>query len=321
VPHKTRLSIACGDYDRTRPIKDGRVPVEGCDVDFHSFHIRELFYRAFRYSEFDVSELSFSSYLITTSRDTCPYIAIPVFVSRYFRHSSVYIRTDRGINAPIDLRGRTVALAEYQQSANVWTLGIFKDEHGLRPSDVHWVRTRSEERTPIKLPDDIDIRLASPGKTLNDMLASGEVDAIFDPQAPQCFVDGASNVGRLFPNYREVEEDYYRRTRIFPIMHLIGIRKDVANRYPWLARNLYLAFCAARDIALKDLREMGWPPLSLPWAEAETLDRIALMGKTFWPYGATECAHEIETMIRYAYDQGLLARKLSIDELFAQSTM
>lgn len=315
------ITIACGDYDRTRPIKDGRVSVEGCTVKWHSFHVKELFYRAFRFSEFDVSELSFSSYLITTSRGTCPYIAIPVFVSRYFRHSSVYIRTDRGIVAPTDLKGRVAALAEYQQSANVWILGILEDEYGLHPSDMHWRQTRAEERTPVKLPAAMDIEILPPGNDLSNLLASGNVDAVFSPQSLQCFMGDTPNVGRLFPNYRQVERDYYGRTGIFPIMHLIGVRKDVAAKHPWLPRNLYLAFSEAKAIALREVREMGWPPLSLPWAEAETLDTIGLMGQDFWRYGVGPCAHEIEALIRYAGKQGLLGRKLSIAELFAPSTM
>lgn len=315
------ITIACGDYDRTRAIKDGRVQVEGCNVGYHSLHVRELFFRAFRYAEFDVSELSFNSYLMTTSRGTCPYIAIPVFVSRYFRHSSIYIRTDRGIKSPTDLRGRTIALAEYQQSANVWTLGMLKDEYGVLPSEIHWKRTRAEERTPVQLPADVDIQLLTGGKSLSRLLEDGDVDAVFDPQALECFVRGVPNIGRLFHNYREAERDYYRRTKIFPIMHVIGIRKDVAEKHPWLARNVYEAFCAAKTLALREIREMGWPPLSLPWAEAETIDTIALMGHDFWRYGADRCAHEVETLIRYSHDQGLLTRKLAVEEIFAKTTM
>jgi 4,5-dihydroxyphthalate decarboxylase len=261
-----------------------------------------------------------------TTRGACPYIAIPAFVSRYFRHSSIYIRTDRGIRTPADLKGRLVGIPEYQQTAIVWMRGIFKEEFGLDPVDVHWrsggvEEQGRDERVPLKLPEGVDLQPIGPGETLNRMLIDGKIDALITARAPSCFVDNAPLVGRLFPNYREVEKSYYQRSGIFPIMHLIGIRKSLVEKHPWLSANVYKAFCQAKTIALNELRETGWPPVSLPWAESERAGTIALMGADYWRYGISESAHEITTLIRYAHEQGLIDRRPGVEELFARSTL
>ena len=323
---KLPVTIACNDYDRTRPIKDGRVEIDGCEVTYLTYEAEEMFFRAFRYHEFDIAELSFNSYMMATSRNECPYIGIPAFVSRFFRHSSIYIRTDRGIRDPADLKGRLVGLPEYQQTANVWMRGIFKEEYGVDPADIHWRSGGQEqpgrdERTPLKLENGVDLQPIPLDETLNGMLLAGKLDAVFSARALSSFVNGAPNIGRLFPDYRAVEKDYYRRTGMFPIMHLIGIRRTLAEKHPWLAGNVYKAFCQAKDLAMRDVREMGWPCLSLPWAEAEMRDAIELMGMDYWKYGVAENMRDIEVLARYSFEQGLLARRLSAAELFAPSTM
>jgi 4,5-dihydroxyphthalate decarboxylase len=302
------------------------VPIEGCEVTYLTYEAEEMFFRAFRNDEFDIAELSFSGYLIMTARNACPYIAIPAFVSRYFRHSSIYVRTDRGIRGPADLKGRLVGVPEYQQTAIVWMRGIFKEEFGLDPADVHWrsggvEEAGRDERVPLKLGKAVDLQPVAPDETLNRMLIEGKLDAMITARAPSCFVSKAAHIGRLFPNYREVEKGYYQRSGIFPIMHLIGIRKSLVEKHPWLPANAYKAFCQAKAIALSELREMGWPPVSLPWTEPEMADIIALMGTDYWRYGVSESAHEIETLIRYAFEQGLLARQPSVEELFAPATL
>jgi 4,5-dihydroxyphthalate decarboxylase len=326
VTKKLPITIACNEYDRTRPIKDGRVPVEGCEVTYLTYEAEEMFFRGFRNDEFDVAELSFSGYLIMAARDECPYIAIPAFVSRFFRHSSIYIRTDRGIRSPADLKGRLVGLPEYSQTAIVWMRGIFKEEFGLDPRDVHWrsgglEESGRDERVPLKLANGVDLQPLAPGETLNRMLVEGKLDAVITARALACFVNKAPNIGRLFPNYREVEKAYYQRSGIFPIMHIIGIHRSLVEKHPWLPANLYKAFCQAKAIALNEVREMGWPHVTLPWAEPEMAETMALMGADYWRYGVAESAHEIETLIRYAYDQGLLARQPGVEELFARSTL
>jgi 4,5-dihydroxyphthalate decarboxylase len=326
VTRKLPLTIACNDYDRTRPIKDGRVAVEGCEVTYLTYEAEEMFFRALRYDEFDVAELSFSGYLMTVARDRAPYIAIPAFVSRFFRHSAAFIRTDRGIRTPADLSGRTVGVPEYPQTAGVWMRGIFKDEYGLQYGDVRWrsgglEEPGREERVPFQLDNGVDLQPIPRGQTLNRMLIDGELDAVFTARPLSAFAARAPNVGRLFPNYREVERDYFRRTRIFPIMHVIGIRKTLVAQHPWLPGNLYKAFRQAKSLALKELGEVGWPHVTLPWVDVEMAESSALMGADYWRYGMSESSHEIEALIGYSYDQGLLPRKPAPEELFHPSTL
>jgi len=250
------ITIACAEYDRTRAIKDGRVGLDGCEVTYLPLGPEELFFRAFRYHDFDVAELSFNSYLMTTSRNSCPYIAVPAFVSRHFRHSAIYIRTDRNIRGPADLKGKLVGLPEYQQTANVWMRGIFKEEYDLDPADIHWRTGGQEEpgrdeRTPLKLGANIDLQPIAPGKTLNKMLVDGELDAVFSARELSSFVQRAPNVGLMFPNYREVETAYYKKSGMFPIMHLVGIRKTLAEKYPWLPASVYKTLVQAKKIAIE----------------------------------------------------------------------
>jgi len=320
------LTIACGDYDRTRAIKDGRVPVEGCDVTYIPLEPEEVFFRAFRYQEFDACELSFSSYLRITDAGTSDYIGIPAFVSRVFRHSGIYIRTDRGIRTPQDLRGKTIGLPEYQITAVVWMRGILQDEYGVKPADIAWrsggiEEPGRDERTPLAPIPGLDLKPIASDKTLSGMLASGELDAMFSARAPSAFLKHAPNVGRLFPDYRDVEKAYYQKTGLFPIMHLIGLKKALAERHPWLPTSLYKAFAAAKTLAYAEVRDINALRVTLPWVEAETLDTIALMGEDFWRYGVAENRKEIETLARYAHEQGLVKRRLTPEELFARATL
>lgn len=322
---KVRLTVACGDYDRVAAIKDGRVEVEGCEVVFLPMEPEEVFFRAFRYQEFDACELSFSSFMIVTSRGASPFVGIPAFVSRVFRHSGFYIRTDRGIEEPADLRGKTVGVPEYQMTAPVWMRGILEDEYGVKPIDIHWRSGGQEEpgrdeRTPLTLTNGVDLQPIPEDRTLVEMFEAGELDALMTARAPSSFIRGAPGVARLFPDYRRVERAYYEKTRMFPIMHLMGVRKELAERYPWLPGSLYKALLEAKNLALDAVREIAALNVTLPWVEAEALETRALMGADYWRYGVGECAHEIEALARYSYDQGLSERRLTAEDLFAPST-
>ena len=320
-----QLSLSVCDYDRTRAIFDGRAGIEGCDVTAVALEPEESFHRAFKFQEFDVSEISMSSYIMTTARGDAHYIAVPAFVSRLFRHSGIYIRTDRGIGRPEDLEGKTIGLPEYQITANVWIRGILEDEYGVLPSDVHWRRggleePGREERARIKLPADIDLQPIPEHRTLSDMLAEGELDGLISARAPTCFLRGAANVARLFPDYPAVEEAYFRKTRIFPIMHAIGIRRSLVEKYPWLAVSVYKAFLKAKDLCMHELGQIGHLATSLPWSVAE-YDRLRqVMGEDFWSYGAQENRHVLETLAGYSFEQGLSVRKLALEEMFVPST-
>jgi 4,5-dihydroxyphthalate decarboxylase len=320
------ITIACGDYDRTRAIKDGRVRVEGCDVTYIPLEPEEVFFRTFRYEEFDVSELSFSSYLRITDSGNSSYIGIPAFVSRVFRHSGIYIRTDRGIRTPADLKGKTIGVPEYQITAVVWMKGILQDEYGVRPTDIHWRQGGQEqpgrgERTALAPIAGLDLQSIPSDKTLSGMLEAGELDALFTARAPSCFVRGAPNVGRLFSDYRNVEKAYYKKTGMFPIMHLVGIRKSLVERHPWLATSLYKAFVEAKTYAMREVREINALPVTLPWLEAEALETMALMGEDFWRYGVEENRKDIEALARYSHEQGLVKKRLAVEDLFARSTL
>src|SRR5436309_5496986 len=319
------ITIACGNYDRTRAIRDGRVRVEGCDVTYLPLYPEEIFFRAFRYQEFDVSELSLSSYIRTVAAGTSAYIGIPAFVSRLFRHSGIYIRADSGIREPADLRGKRVGLPEYQITAVVWMRGMLQHEYGVLPTELHWRSGGQEEpgrseRTPLKPIKGLDLQPIGPEQTLVGMLRKGELDALFTARAPSSFLKGEPHIARLFPDTRAAEQAYYKKTGLFPIMHLIGIKKALVERYPWLATSVYKAFVEAKRLAIIDLCDVNALMVTLPWLEAETKETMAVMGQDFWKYGVHENLREIEALTQYSFEQGLVDRKLAVEELFAPST-
>jgi 4,5-dihydroxyphthalate decarboxylase len=320
-----RISLAVCDYDRTRAIFDGRAPIEGCEVTAVPLEPEEAFHRAFKFNEFDVSEISMSSYTMTTARGDAHYFAIPAFISRLFRRSGVYIRTDRGIRSPEDLKGKVVGLPEYQMTANVWIRGIFQDEHGLKPSDVRWRRggledPGREERAAIKLPPDVELQSIPTHRSLSEMLESGELDGLISARAPSCFLRGAPNIARLFPDYPAVEEEYFKKTRIFPIMHAVGIRRSLVEQHPWLAVSVYKAFLKAKELCMHELGQIGHLATSLPWSVAEYDRARQVMGEDYWSYGAHDNHHVLDTLARYSFEQGLSVRKLDVSEMFVPST-
>jgi 4,5-dihydroxyphthalate decarboxylase len=322
---RLQLSLAVCDYDRTRAIFDGRAPVEGCDITAVALEPEESFHRAFKFNEFDISELSMSSYTMTAARGEAHYFAIPAFVSRLFRHSGIYVRTDRGINGPADLKGKTIGLPEYQMTANVWIRGILEDEYGVKPSDIRWRRggleeAGREERAKIDLPADVDYAAVPEHRTLSDMLRTGEIDGLLSARAPSCFLEGAPHVDRLFPDYPAVEAAYFAKTRIFPIMHAIGIRRSLVERHPWLAVSVYKAFLKAKVLCMHELGQIGHLATSLPWSVAAYEEAKKVMGEDYWSYGVAENRHVLEALARYSFAQGLSARKLGVDEMFVPST-
>ncbi|HEY4856130.1 MAG TPA: ABC transporter substrate-binding protein [Xanthobacteraceae bacterium] len=318
------VTIACGNYDRTRALRDGRVKVEGCAVTYLPLYPEEIFFRAFRYQEFDVSELSFSSYIRTVAAGTSAYVGIPAFVSRLFRHSGMYVRADAGIHAPADLRGKRIGVPEYQITAVVWMRGIMQHEYGVLPTEIHWRSGGQEEpgrdeRTPLKPIPGLDLKPIGKDQTLVGMLHDGELDALFTARAPSSFLRGEAHIKRLFPNTREAEQAYYKKTGMFPLMHLVGIRKTLVEKYPWLPSSVYKAFCEAKALAMVDLTDVNALMVTLPWLIPETEATIALMGKDFWAYGIGENMREIMALTQYAYEQGLIDRKLTVEELFHPS--
>ena len=321
-----RLTVACADYDRTRPIIDGRVPIEGCDTSIHCLDHEDMFVRALTSAEFDVTELSFSRFALNTARGTTPYIGLPVFLSRIFRHSAVYIRTDRGIREPGDLRGKSIGVRDYANTASLVARGILEDDYGLSAREVRWIVGDIDhaERDEIRLPElapGFDVHVAPAGRLLSEMLADGEIDGLIDFQPPRCFVEGNAAVGRLFPDHQSAERDYFGRSGIFPIMHVLVLRREIAEREGWVAESLYRAFAKAKDMAVADLWSPGALKISLPWVSEEYRRTVDLMGGDFWPYGIAANRTAIESIARYIHSQGLAPRRLGIEELFAQSVL
>jgi 4,5-dihydroxyphthalate decarboxylase len=324
--HHLPLTVAFTNYDRTQALKDCRVEIEGCDPIFFDIEPEEIFHRALHHEEFDVAELSFSNYIALRSRGECPYIGIPVFPGRKFRHSAIYIRTDRGIKTPQDLKGKLVGVPEYQVTAVVWMRGMLEDEYGVKPSDIRWRTGGLEqagrtEKVALKLPAGVELELISPERTLSEMFASGELDAVIAPRPPSVYSKGTANIARLFEDYVGAEKAYYKKTGIFPIMHIVGVRESLAKEHPWLPASIFKAFDAAKEQALEALRIVNIPTVSLPWAEAAAAEAVALFGKDFWPYGIAANRTTIESFARYHFDQGLSARHMAIDALFAASTL
>lgn len=320
-----KLSVATGDYDRTRPIFDGRVQIDGVDPVCMLLSPEEMFFRAFRHKDFDISELSLSSYCVTVARGDPHYIGIPVFLSRAFRHTSVYIRLDRGIDKPEDLAGKRIGIAEYQQSANVWARGILEQEYGVKPADITWVRGGMDtpgrpEKLKLDLPPEIGIEQAPDGVTLNEMLADGDIDGFIGPRWPRCFDEGHPQVGRLFSDSIAVASEHYRRTRIFPIMHLVGLRRELAEQQPWLPAALVKAFSAAKELALTALSDTSATKMTMPFVEDNLSVVKRLMGENYWPYGVADNVHVLDAFCDMHFRQGLSPRRLEVDELFHPST-
>lgn len=320
---RVRLSLACTVTDRTRPILDGRVPLEGCEIVPVTGEPEDLFARALQEHEFDVTELSLSSYLVVVARGDSPYIAVPAFPSRAFRHSAVYVRSDRGIDRPEDLAGKTIGVPEFQQTAALWVRGILADRHGVAPSDVRWrsgglEQPGGRERIAISVREGIDLRPIDADATLSGMLAEGRLDGLVSPRPPSCFLEGRPDVRRLWPDHREAERRFYQETRLFPIMHVVAVRRDVSERHPWLARRVFDAFAEAKRLAVRELEQTNFLRVTLPWIDLD--DVRALMGADFWPYGLEANRPELEAAIRWSFDEGLAERRLDPSELFHPTT-
>ncbi|MCJ7593140.1 MAG: hypothetical protein MUO52_00015 [Desulfobacterales bacterium] len=320
------LSFACPPYDRILPLVWGKVAPEGINLTYLPLEVEEVFWRQLRHQEFDISESSLSTYVMLRSRGDERFIAIPVFTSRWFRHSFVFINTHKGIRSPQDLKGKIIGLPEYQITAVVWLRGIFKDEYGVSPEDILWRSGGQEtpgrkEKIKLNLPPLIDLKPIPPDKTLSQMLDSGELDALISARAPSTFLKGSPNIARLFSNSREVEERYYAKTGIFPIMHTIIISRKIYEKNPWVAKSLYKAFSSAKDIAIASYDEMAALHVTLPWIHDEVSRTRKRMGDDWWPYGATKNRKTLETFLRYHHDQGLSGKLMALEDLFAPETL
>jgi 4,5-dihydroxyphthalate decarboxylase len=323
---KLRLTMACWNYDRTRGLMDGRVPIEGVELNYLNLPVEETFFRMMRHREFDAAEMSLSSYTISLFQENPPFIAIPVFPSRSFRHSGIFIHSGSGIREPKDLIGKRVGNPEFQLTAVVWIRGILADEYGVPVSSVRYFTGGLEdpgriEKASVALPPEIKIQPIPEDKSLSKMLEAGEIDAVYAPRAPSTLYNGSGKVRRLFPDYQTVEREYYLKTKIFPLMHVIAIRREVYEKNRWLAQSLFKAFVAAQRELYEDMHQVAALKCMLPWLIAHVEETERLMGRDFWPYGYAPNVHPLRTFLRYSYEQGLSKRQLEPNELFAPESL
>ncbi|KAJ7504241.1 4,5-dihydroxyphthalate decarboxylase [Mycena galericulata] len=326
------LSLACWDYDRVKALEDGRVKAEGIDLTFLNLRVEETFFRQLRFHEFDISELSLSSYILTLNEQDPPFLAIPVFPSRFFRHQSIYVNTKAGITDPSQLAGRNIGTPEFQMTAPVWQRGILEDEYGLKydapnyftgnvePSDVE-----RKEKVALNLRESVKIQAIPKGKCLAQMLADGEIDALQSATAPSTF-GKHPDVGRLFPNAMEVEQEYFKRTGIFPIMHVIVVKRSILKDHPWVARSLMKAFAASFEYAYAAIHERGALRYILPWLQFHVEETQAVMcgdgEDKWWQDGLTpQNRQTLDKFLDYSFKQGLAKKKWLPEEIFAPSTL
>jgi 4,5-dihydroxyphthalate decarboxylase len=312
------LTLACQNYDHTRALADGTVRVEGADLSVVNISPpSQIFLRMLNHEEFDVSEMSLSNYMIALSNDDRRFIALPVFPSRVFRHSYVWIHARAGIERPQDVAGKRVGIADYAMTALLFTRGFLAHEYGVRPEDIHWFRRR-REHVSIAPPAGIQIDNIAAGETLDGLLEAGKLDAVALTQPPRGFLEGSPNIRRLFAEPRSAEAEYYRKTKIFPIMHTVVMRRSVYEKQPALARNLVEAFQAAKK---QSLERLEGDALALPWLNLDLEFAKRVMGEDIYAYGVQASLPTLEAATLYAHEQGLTKRKLEVRELFAPETL
>ena len=320
---RLHLTFACGDYDRTRALEDGSVRPDGIDLTYLRLPVEETFFRMLRHREFDVAEMSLSTYVATLDQDPPPFVALPVFTSRMFRHGGIYVNADAGIGSPSDLRGKRVGSPEFQLTACVWIRGILAEHHGVPVDSVTYYTGGQETPGRIekgKVDTGLDIRPIPAGATLAQMLADGEIDALYTPRVPSPFRDRDSRVARLFDDVVTVEKEYFAATGIFPIMHVVVIRRDVYERHPWVAQSLYKACRIARDDAYARVYDSSALRFMEPWLIQHLEESRQLLGQDYWSYGLAENEKNLDVFLRYHHEQGLSRKRYGPADLFAAET-
>ena len=320
---KLPLTMAIPDYDHVRDLVSGRVQAEGIELTCLVYPVEEIFYRFIVYKEFDVAEISFAKYSALIAQGHEDFIAIPVFPSRVFRHSSIYVRNDGPIKTIADLKGRKVGIPEWAQTAAVYSRGFLQDQYGIKPSTIEWVQAGVNqpgriEKVDLKLPEGVTItRVAD--KSLNEMLLKSEIDAMMVARAPNAFVEGNPKIRRLFDDFIEVETDYYKKTGIFPIMHAVALRRAVIAKNPWVARNLFTAFEEAKRRSIERVLEATVSLFPIPWYFEHARRGMELFGKDYFPYGIEPNRKTLEAFLKWAHEQGVCKRLVEVDEMFPDS--
>lgn len=330
--NELKIKLAGYDVNRIKSIVNGKVKIKGCSTTFVRSPIGDANTNAFSGSQdYDVSEIGLHPFMLAYANDNFrDYTLLPIFPVRIFRHKSVFIRNDRGIKRPEDLKGKTIGTAGYSSTSLTWLRGIFQDEYGVKPEDVNWVTSNKDSSadTAGKIskqeqisPTGVTIKMGPVGKDESELLVSGEVDALFHAAEPKAYVEGNPVVSRLFPDSKKAERDYYAKTGIFPIMHAVAIKKSVLKKNPWLAKVVFEAFSEAKRQDYIHMQKLAWVYDSLPWYAQELEETKALMGENFWPYGIEPNRKALERLFRYSYEQGLSSKHLTIEDLFDSSTL
>lgn len=323
---RLNLTFGCWNYDRTRSLMDGSVVPDGIDLNYLNMPVEETFFRMLRHREFDVAEMSLSSYTVSMFNPQRPFVAIPVFPSRFFRHSCIYVNAGSGIREAKDLIGKRVGNPEYQMTAPVWIRGILSDHYGVPVDSVTYFTGGEEEpgrseKIRLDLPPNIRVQPIGPGQTLARMLLEGEIDALYTARMPSTFLNGGGRVRRLFEDYEQVERNYFRETGLFPIMHTVAMRRDVYESNRWIAQSLMKALRESQRRAYEDLYQTAALKVMLPWLTAHVEQVRSEMGEDFWPYGFEKNEANLRTFLRYHFEQGLSKRLLEPGELFAPEAM
>ena len=320
---KLSLTLAIPDYDHTRDLVSGRVQAEGIELTCLVYPVEEIFYRFIVYKEWEVSEISFAKYCALRAQGSNDFVALPVFPSRVFRHSSFYVREGGPVKTFADLKGRKVGIPEWAQTAAVYSRGFLQDQYGIALSSIQWVQAGVNqpgrvEKVELNLPKGVEItRVAD--KSLNEMLLKGEIDAMMVARAPDAFVKGDPNIRRLADDIIPVETEYYKKTGIFPIMHAVAVRREVLDKNPWVARNLFTAFEEAKRRSIERVMEATVSLFPIPWYFEHARRGVELFGKDYFPYGIEPNRRTLEAFVKYAYEQGVCKRHLDVDELFPKS--
>jgi len=327
-----QLKVAGYDFDRIKGIITEKVQIEGCEVEFHKVGIGDANTAVFSGAgTYDVTEIGLHPFMLAYANDNFrDYTLIPVFPLRAFRHKSIFIHSDKGINSPEDLKGRKIGTPGYSSTSLTWIRGILKDEYGVNPEDIQWVLSNKDSSADAAgkisaeeqvVPDGINVSVGPAGMDESDLLLSGEVDALFHAAEPKAYIQGNPLVKRLFSNSKQTEQDYYKKTGIFPIMHVVAIKTDLVEKHPWLPKAVFEAYSKAKTQHYTELTKIGWAYYSLPWFAQEFEETKKLMGDNFWPYGIEANRKTLETLFRYSYEQGLSSKQLTIEDLFHHSTL
>ncbi len=323
---KLKLTFGCWNYDRTRALMDGSVQPDGIDLNYLNMPVEETFFRMLRHQEFEVAEMSLSSYSVSMFREPRPFVAIPVFPSRFFRHSCIYVNASAGIREAKDLIGKRVGTPEYQMTAPVWIRGILQDRYAVPVDSVTYFTGGEEspgrsEKLKLTLPPNIRVEQIGPDQTLAQMLHSGEIDALYTARMPSSFLKGDGKVKRLFEDFEPVERNYFKETGIFPIMHTIAIKREVYEGNRWVAQSLTKALKESQRRTYDDLADTAALKVMLPWLTAHVEQVKREMGDDFWPYGLEKNEATLRTFLRYHFEQGLSPRLLEPRELFAPESL